>query len=404
MSPRHESVSNSLTRLQNWVFQRTEQLTSGKFWMLKVFLACVGFSILFSGGIDFGLAERGGFPVSYFQKAEHPLLDVTKIYPVNSHDANINFRLTVPVLMHVLGIHNHAALPIVMVLAICGTLIISCLTAFQLTRDRVCACFIALNVAATYVGSFGFIWYFDAFAIFLLALATVPSLPWWLRAIVVFAASFTDERAFVASGFLLVSAFFLPISNDGWLAKLRKPNFLGVMAALVMYLAIRMYLGRLAGLHSPTGGTGPGAFVHHLQDLGHAAVWFALEGGWLLYGLAILALLANKEYISATVFLLITLGFLSFGLMIGDVLRSTVYIFPLVLISLAILSQYETSVKLRSYCLVAFLISAVGGNYNVYLEKITWFQPLAIHGLELLAQAAYSAIYSLLPHSMPAGS
>jgi hypothetical protein len=46
------------------------------------------------------------------------------------------------------------------------------------------------------------------------------------------------------------------------------------------------------------------------------------------------------------------------------------------------------------------LISALGGNYNVYLEKITWFQPLLIHWLQSGVHVLYECVYPLLPHTM----
>ena len=102
--------------------------------------------------------------------------------------------------------------------------------------------------------------------------------------------------------------------------------------------------------------------------------------------------------------MLVSLGSLVFGLMIGDVMRSTIYIFPLLFICLEIVHRNEKLPWLRTYCLIAFLISALGGNYNVYLDKITWFQPLLIHWMQSLGQALYDCIYSFLPHTMPRGS
>ena len=108
--------------------------------------------------MDFNLAKRGGHQPSYFQKNEHPLLDAAKMCGKNSHEASSNFRLTGLALLHLTGVRNHWSLPIPTIAAICSILITSCFIAYRITGDRVCACFIALNEAATYVGSFGFIW------------------------------------------------------------------------------------------------------------------------------------------------------------------------------------------------------------------------------------------------------
>jgi hypothetical protein len=400
MSPNSEPVSHLLKEKCDWIISQTEQFASGKFWWLKVFLLCVCFSILFSGGIDSGLGDRGGYPESYFQKIDHPLLDVTKIYGINSHDANINFRLTVPVLLHLAGIHNHWSLPILTILAICSILVTSCILAYHITGDRVCACFIALNVSATYVGSFGFIWYYDAIAICQLALACLPRMPWWGRGILVFTASFTDERAWVASSLLLVGSFFLSGNQQNIFTRIRNPNFLAVAGGMLSYGLVRLALVKYAGLSQVTGGNGPGNWVVNCSYL-HAAIWFSLEGGWLFYLLAVGALFLRRQFWEGTTLVFASLCFLGFALMIGDVLRSTIYIFPLLFICLNVVRQNETLPVFRIYCLLAFLISALGGNYNVYLGKITWFQPLLIHWLQTGLRTAYVWVYHLLPHTMP---
>lgn len=402
MPPETESVATFVIQLQKSLFARLEQFTASRNWVLKVFLASLLFSVFLSGGLDLGLSDRGGYQPGYFQKIDHPLLDVGKLYGGNSHDANLNFRLTVPVILHVLGIHQPLVLPCLTVFAICLILVASCLVAYQLTQDRVCACLIALNVSATYVGSFGFIWYYDAIAISQMALAMLPRMVWWLRGILVFTAAFTDERAFVASGLLLAAYLFLPVPGVvGLIARLRQSGFAAVAAAMGLYGVARLCLMKFAGLSSPTGGNGPGMLVNQNFNYLHAAIWFALEGGWLLFGLALIALVINKERLAAAGLILAALGFLGFTLMIGDVLRSTIYIFPLLFVSLTVLSRNESIPNLRTYCLIAFLLSALAGNYNVYLGKITWFQPLIVHGLQVAGQAIYGAIYHFLPHTMP---
>ena len=400
MPPNHESISVRLRSLYERTVLMTQRFTSGKFWVLKVLLLCVFFSIFLSGGLDFNLFEGGNYPESYFKKIDHPLLDVTKIYALNSHDSNMNFRLTVPVILHVLGIHWRWTLPLLTIAATCLILVLSCMAACRLTGDRVCGCFIALNVAATYVGSFNFIAYYDAIAICQLALAGLPGMPWWGRGLLVFTASFTDERAFVASGLLLVASFFLSGQRTTWLARLRNPDFLAVGFAMFAYGVARLALIKFGGLSQVTGATGPGALVGNFIFL-HPSVWFSLEGGWLLFLLAMGVLFARGQFFEGATFVLATLFYLAFALMIGDVMRSTVFIFPMLFICLKILQQNEPLPGLRIYCLLAFLISAIGGNYNVYVGKITWFQPLLIHWIQAGAGVIYDWIYPLLPHTMP---
>jgi len=399
MQPATEPISASLKRIYKLIILWAEKFTAGRNWILKVFLLCVAFSILFSGGVDLGLVARGGYQEGYFLKIEHPLYDMTKIYGEKFHEANINFRLTVPLLLHLTGIHGYWSLPFLTVAAICSVLITSCVAAYRITGDRICALFIALNVAATYVGSFGFIWYYDAIAISQLALAALPGVPWWGRGILVFTASFTDERAWAASSLLLVGNFCFSGPGRSLFDRLRNPNFLAVAGGMLFYILGRLLLMKYAGLSSPTTGNGPGKLVNVNFHYLHAAIWFALEGGWLFYGLAVGVLFVRRQFWSFASLVLVSLCFLGFALMIGDVLRSTIYIFPLLFLSLSLVSQNETLPILRCYSLLAFLISAMGGNYNVYLDKITWFQPLVIHWMQTALNVLYEWVYPLLPHT-----
>lgn len=397
------TVSQLLHRLNNWIITSIEQFSDSKYWWLKLFFIAVCFSILFSGGFDFGLNDPTRYPDGYYKKIEHPFFDVAKVSGLNSHESALNFRLTVPVLLYLLGVHSHWSLPILTILAICTILLVSCLLAYRITGDRVCACFITMNVSATYIGSFGLIFCYDAIAIVQLAAACLPSLAWWARGLLVFTASFTDERAFVASGILLIWFFVFGGSRQGILAKLRNPDFLAAGAGMIAYGLGRLALMKFAGISSPTQGCGPGELFKNLSFL-HPAVWFALEGGWLFYLLAVGILFAHRQRLGAMAIIAGSLASLGFAFMIGDLLRSVVYIFPLLFMCIQIVRQNESLQVFRTYCLFAFLISALGGNYNVFLGRITWFEPLLIHWFQTGFGVFYDWIYPYLPHTMPRGS
>jgi hypothetical protein len=225
-------------------------------------------------------------------------------------------------------------------------------------------------------------------------------MPWWGRGILVFTASFTDERALVASSLLLFDNFFLSGNQQNIFTRIRNPNFLAVAGGGLAYGLVRLALVKYAGLSQVTGGIGPGTLVSNFSYL-HAPIWFSLEGGWLFYLLAVGVLFIRRQVWEGTTLVFASLCFLGFALMIGDVLRSTIYIFPLLFICLNVVRQNEALPVFRIYCLLAFLISALGGNYNVYLGKITWFQPLLIHWLQTGLHAVYVWVYPLLPHTMP---
>ena len=47
--------------------------------------------------------------------------------------------------------------------------------------------------------------------------------------------------------------------------------------------------------------------------------------------------------------------------------------------SLQVLREHEAIRPLSIYAVFAFLISVVGGNYNVFQDEITWFMPLPVY-------------------------
>jgi hypothetical protein len=327
---------------------------------------------------------------AYFRKIEHPLMDVASMSDPKSHEGKLNFRLTVPVILHALRVpaHSYWVLP---TLAACGAaslIVISCVFAFRVTGDRVCGLYAALAVSCSYIGSFGFTMYYDTIAIAQLAVAMLPSLHWSGRALLVFTAAFTDERAFFAAPFLLVQTLCSPPLAKNVRARLAQPESLAVLAGMGAYYAGRLALEQFAHLSSPHGDIGPG-MLFKTSTYWHAGLWLSLKGGWLLLGVAATCLWQQQRYfalVSLVGAMLLTLGI---GFQVFDVMRSVAYVFPAFLIAIMVVAGYEPLYWTRVYCFGAFLISLLAGNYNIWTYGITWFRPLAAvfveHLLHLIA-------------------
>jgi hypothetical protein len=363
------------------IFIRSENFVAGRYWMLEVLFLAVLFSILFSGGVDDRLWEANNnyWYKAYFQKIEHPLLDVAKIYPPATHDAKLNFRLTVPVILHILHVPSDQrwVLPVLAAAGTCALILISCVFAFRVTRDRVCGLYVALAVCSTYIGSFAFTMYYDSIALAQLALAMLPRLHWTLRGLLVFTASFTDERAFLASPILLAQSLYSTRPGDSLRERLLKPQFLSVIAGMIAYCLGRFALEKYAGLTSPHKGVGFDRLLFNLP-FWHGGVWLALKGGWLLVAVACICLWQRRQFLALGVITITCLASLSGAFLVEDVVRSTAYVFPGFLIALAVTADFENIYWTRVYCLAAFVISTVAGNYNIWRGEITWFPPLAV--------------------------
>lgn len=384
-----EPLHHYLQRLLARLFARSESFTAGRYWVLETLFLAVLFSVLFSGGVDdrrLSVATGDYWFPAYFQKIEHPLLDVAKNNPPGNHEAKLNFRLTVPVILHILRVpaDQRWTLPVLAVCGTCALIAISCVFAFRVTGDRVCGLYAALAVSATYIGSFGFAMYYDTIALSQIALAMLPGVSWPWKGLLVFTASFTDERALPASLFLLVQILCAP-SGQKMRERVFRPDFLAVIAGMVAYCAGRLALEKFAGLTSPLAGIGPG-FLLTNAPFWHAGVWLALKGGWLLAGVAAICLWRNRQFPALAAFLFVTALCVGGGFLVEDVLRSTAYVFPAFLVALAVIGKDENTRWMRLYCLAAFLVSAIAGNYNVWRSQITWFQPVAAKVLRHILQ------------------
>ena len=153
---------------------------------------------------------------------------------------------------------------------------------------------------------------------------------------------------------------------------------------------VRFAIAHWTGLPAPIKGVGPGSFVRHIR-FWNAGIWFALGGGWLLFISAFLAACdRGRRYL---LLLLVVFLVAMFGACFanGDIVRTTSYALPLAFVSLGsiALNLNENVPRIRLYCFLAFSISAVGGSYNVYLDKITWFEPLPIALFDRFALDAY---------------
>lgn len=355
--------------------------TSGRWWLIKTTLLCVTFTILVAGGIGFQSLHEG-YLGAYYEKIEHPLKDLTKIYKPGGHEAKLNYRLTVPVVLHVLGLHSRWVLPVLTVLAIIALLYLTCLLSYRITGSRVVALFVGLEVASTYIGSFDFIMGFDAVALVLVLLAGFAGIPWQLRGLICFAAAFTDERGLLALLFLLpLFSKFTPGRSWEWRGIINR-NTLAISGAILLYFIVRLWMHFGMGMGSTIKGVGPGSFAEHVKHW-HAGVWFALEGGWLFVVLATASLYLRKQFMRLVIFLVPITGMLLGGFMNGDLVRTTAYLLPAVFVSLQVLREHETVRPLSIFAVFAFLASVIGGNYNVFRDEITWFMPLPVYILNL---------------------
>jgi len=367
--------------------RRAEVFVSGPYWIVEVCLLAMLFSVLVAGVEKEILYDmRVKYDNGYFVKIEHPLSDVSKDFGASTHEAKLNFRLTVPVVLHWLPIRvvrDWWFLPGLTGCAICGILAACGLFTYRVTGDRVCGFWMVLGVASTYIGTFYTTRYYDAIALFQLLLAMLPGVHWSARGLLVFTAAFTDERAFVAAP-LLLFANRADQPRNVW-GRMTQPSSLAVIGGMVAYYIGRLLLAKYAGLVSVMDGVGLRTVALNARYW-HEGVWFALGGGWLLVGLCMLSLWQEGQKLELGMFACAVAAPILVGFMVLDIVRSTAYALPAVLVALTVLRRHETTARLRAFCLAAFVLSVVAGDFGIFRNP--WHSPpLVVKWLSAALQA-----------------
>ncbi|MEO6686242.1 MAG: hypothetical protein ABIN24_09760 [Dyadobacter sp.] len=306
---------------------------------------------------------------------------------------NMIFRWVLPILSFLTG---HNVIIIVLLQSILGVFFIYHVGQwiYALSKDKITTSLFVISIANIFVCTWTFAdiyGYGDGFAFFFLLLALLNRNP-----VIIFTslqiAFFTDERAVIAGGYLLLFHMLIKAYElkDFRFVTLLKNMFSGnntwVWIAWVFYFSIRFYVGqKYFPNHSySTLGT-PVLFADaHRYGLG-SSLWTAFEGMWLLMGGAILALWLTKRY---TLLLVVSVGFIvliATGIYVHDIDRALSYGFPFLLMAIYVLFQ---TVSLRSIKLILFFTAVIcvihPMVYYMGYNRILWMEPFPVRVFMLL--------------------
>ncbi|MGC4056190.1 MAG: hypothetical protein QM757_45880 [Paludibaculum sp.] len=311
-------------------------------------------------------------------KAGKPLADMGKLYPPESHESKLTFRLTVPLVARAL----HLGMAGVLVLhALLGIALLGLVVhlVHEITGSRQAAMLMSLAVGCAWPGQAAFHelrgGYYDAAALCLLLLALCPRAPGSV-ALCTFLAAWTDERALLAAP--CVFLFHMVHRANG----LR--SSLGVILGLGGYGLARMYM-TTAGNYSPAlSGIGAHLVAQQLNVL-PMALWSGLGGCWapILGGCTVLFL--RRRFAIGILFSLLVAGLSLSAFCVIDTTRSLAYLLPAVFVGLAVLSQTESphwiyrgiaSTAVLSFFLPPFYLEGGSG--------VWWLYPLPVQLLRWL--------------------
>jgi hypothetical protein len=334
-------------------------------------------------------------------KGQDPTVDMTRRFPPASHEAKLNFRLTVPLLARVLHLGRDGLLAL---FSISGVLILyfTLDLSYQLTQSpwqngiaplaqqparinrevrssdflgsRIAAAAVCMAVACIWPGVLAFHQllggFYDAVALCLLLAAMRATAP--LAAVALFLAAWTDERALLAAGLILVYAALRREFARG----------IAIAAAGSAYAATRLYFGNVYSLHTAWDGIGLGILLKDF-NMAPLGIWTGLGGCWLIVAGGMWVLLARRRFFLVLAYGLALCAVIVAALVVEDVTRSMAYTLPAVFVGLAALVESEPPLVIERVAAASALICVLVPTYFAQAGNATWLLPSVIQAIRL---------------------
>ena len=302
-------------------------------------------------------------------QTENPFTRLPDNFLKDSHEQKQQYRIAIPVICKILNIKGYWVFSIQYISTFFFYLF-SYKLSFKISGDKVIASlctFLAANIFIGTTGIYDVFYHFDIFA-FLMLLMAMYYQNNLLVALFVLLASFTDERAFIASSLVFVYKICEGQNKNLQFKDLFKSNGLVLVFIWALYLGIRAYLTWFQDFYTATLDVGPSVIIKNYNTF-PLSILFVFEAGWILIFMGL------YNYKQDTLFILITLVsalvIICVSLMVSDVSRSSAYLYPLLFIGLMKCTFYYKKYALRKLLLVAAIISFVIPtqeffNYTVY--------------------------------------
>ena len=373
-------------------FVALDRFTHGPNWRIRTVLVCFFCVALFQFPDYKSLyacavthSEHSDAYENFVRQTAHPLQ--AQHTGSGSHESNMVFRITLPLLAHVLHLNIFGVLALQLLVGL--VMLWALLTLVErITQDRPTALLLVLGTCFTYFGSaflHDVFFYFDAFGYAILILLLLSRRPLVIYALSV-AGCFLDERVLAAS--LLVILWHSMRAPADVVPTLRRPAVSWAGAAVVAswftYASLRLWLASAYHLQTDIGLVGLEAFRITLIRK-YAALGFitGLESFWGLVALALLVLLARRQWALAGALVVALAPVFVGAFLVFDITRSLAYGFPVVLVALVVLAHYFTRRSLRHVALVVAAFAVLIPNYAYHLH-VSYSESLMEKAVRLL--------------------
>lgn len=380
------SLAHQYSRLTHFI----ETKTAGQYWLWKLVIFCAVLSWCLAVPPYTVSAQSDAW--AFIKVQAEDLLHPTHL-EVYIRRENMVMRWVLPAVYFL----TRSVVVILIIQAFMGIVFLYLFSqeVFRQTNDKVLTTFFTLGLSNIFVFSWFFVdtaGYGDGYAYFFLILALFTRNP-FLLFVYLQAAFFTDERALVASGHLILwwmTDLLMKKSQSGnatgiitVIRSIFIPRTWIVLIALGVYMVFRSYIMNtyFPGHNYTTMGT-PVLFADmHRWGLG-SSLWFSFEGMWLALGVAGYALYSTGRIWH---FLALLTGFVVLiitGIFVHDVDRALGYGFPLLLSSSLILSRLLPPADYRKLAFIAAFFCIISPLcYTQGYNKIIWAEPLPMKAM-----------------------
>ncbi len=346
---------------------------SRKYWALIITL----YAVLLSLFLAFPSLDTFQKNVVEGTRSREVALQISDLqyYWENVTARNTAFRISVPVIASLLGLDVRGAYGLQVISGIFLFYFIARIVE-RVTNNRKISLFFTLAIAATYAGSTAFTELrstYDAVALFFLVVALWSSSPFIIVPAILLA-SFTDERAIVASGFVFLWWAMRSPKNTGprSFKAFANSQSISVVAGLFVYFIIRLLIVRTFGTQSHMEANQEFLLFDQINNI-PMGLWTGLEAGWAITVVAAYFLAKRRKLLFLGVFLVFfsiqTIG----GLAVVDITRSLTYLLPSLFVALIVV-QPELKENLRPLMMYIMLINILFVSYYAGGKSTIWWQ------------------------------
>tara|TARA_B110000037_G_scaffold141152_1_gene159566 strand:- start:2691 stop:3857 length:1167 start_codon:yes stop_codon:yes gene_type:complete len=360
-----------------------EKITIKKSWIIKATLICTFLSLFNSFPSLESLDVQNGTKKEFINQID----DLQKYWNSNI-TTNLNYRITQVFFAKIMGGNYKISFLIQFISGIFSFYFLLKII-FRITGDKINSLLFTAAFATTVPGISSFISLFGSFdglALFFIIIAMFVKNNFIIPLLII-VGSLTDERAFLAAGFIVIFNFIDdPVKLSNY-KKILKKEILSPIIGMLIYLVIRLFLTIEYDLAMEDGQKLISIEKWKLLDQVNMipfGIWTSLEG-FLIVIILCLYPFWKINKLATTIFLINIFSIIILAFSVHDISRGLLYLFPSTIIGIKVLSMHTNKKQLRKLILTVFFICLFSFNYSAGGKKtIWWHYPLPIQIVRLI--------------------